>query len=268
MVVGMRGIAIGIVVLAGCSFSGNSKAGDDAGVTADGLAVVDGPVIDGPTPKPTPLFAASGTDLYQIDLAAGTSIKVGPVKLGATTVGALDGLAFDGTNLIGLDQNGANLIVIDPHTAVIHGVQELDIVGLGGMTVIPANEIGNGSPIVLAAAAGSLFRIAPATGSVTVVGNFESNHVFNCDLAWVHGHGLYITLKAPNDNIDLYRIDPTTASTLADVHGGYDNIQGLSGYHDQLWAVSKGGFVYQADLATGVLTAAMMDGPEYTEAAE
>ena len=104
-------------------------------------------------------------------------------------------------------------------------------------------------------------------GSVTLVGNFETNHVFTSDLAWVHGHGLYITLDT-NGTIDLYRIDPATASTLADVHGGYDNIQGLSGYHDQLWAVSKGGFVYQADLATGALTQAMMDGPEYTEAAE
>ncbi len=271
----MRGIAIVVLsaALPACSFNGQSKVAGDAAagsaIDAAGSGTIDmGATIDTPPAVARPLFVAADTTLYKIDLAMQTATSIGKVSQSSVPIAALDGLAFDGTNLVGLDGNGTNLLSIDPATANILGSRSLQVVGLSGLTIIPPNEIGNTSPIVLAASGTALYSIAPATGNVVKVGDLEATWKFHTDLAWVHGHGLYITLEQDPSHIDLFQIDPATAATIADLHSGYDNVNGLSGYHDQLWGVSTGGFVYQCDLTTGVLSAKVTGGPQYTEAAQ
>ncbi len=281
----MRGIAIAVGLgLIGCS-SNKAAVDPDAGHGSGSGSGVDGnPVdsglFDGPPITPDapdvarPLYALSGASLYQIDLLAMTSTLVAPITSGGTPVQSLDGLGFDGANLIGLDHGSTSLLVIDPTTAAIIATKTLGMPGLlGGLTVIPANEVGNAQPMFLAASGDKLYRITPVSGAVTELGTFSGGATFSSDLAWVHGHGLYVTLHVMangggTDGTDLVQIDPANASTIADLRGGYNNINGLSGYRGHLWGVSQGGNVYAIDPASGMLMQKLTGGPPYTEAAQ
>jgi hypothetical protein len=284
MLTEMRRIAIaaGLVGLVACSSKSPGNADPDAGHGSGdaGANDPDAAISDAPPVLPDapdiarPLYALSGASLYQIDMLAMTSTLVAPITSGGVDVDDLVGLGFDGTSLIGLDSGAANLLVIDPVTATVTAQKALDTPGVvAGLTVIPAHEIGNAAPIYLAASPDSLYAITPVSGAVTLIGSFADGSAFNTDLAWVHGHGLYATMRMPGPQpnssaVDLVRIDPATAATLAVVHAGYNNINGLSGYRGKLWGVSQGGVVYAIDPGTGALTGKLFGGPPYTEAAQ
>lgn len=279
---------LGSLLPTGCAFKGandkfdagggsgsGSGAGSGSGLVDAGPGVGDAFVyLD--APAALPLYAMSGADLYALDVDAKSSTKVGPVTDGGTTVASLAGLAWNGTTLIGLDSQGGTLYSIDRTSGAITAQKTLSTDGLGGLTVIPPHPGINNDPVILAAAQDTLYRIAPATGTVTPLGTFSNGATFRSDLAWVEGAGLFVTLTVQNNGgggttgstVELARIDPRNGSTQADLKTGYDNINGLSGYRNKLWGVSQGGNCYTIDTTTGTLAVSFGGGPTYTEAAQ
>lgn len=256
-----------LVSSAACGFTGTmpgDPAAPDAGVAPTPPDGEVAPTGDAPPEiPPAQLFVASDQDLYTLDLAADTATLVGAIP---TT--RLDGLAFDGANLLGLDEGGASLLVIDPATAQITASRTLDRPGVYGMTVIPPGELGgNAQPIILAATATSLFRISTG-GVVTEIGAFSDGQSFASDLAWVAGQGLFATLRDATKT-DLVQLDPASAKTTRTLDTGYQYIFGLSGFSGMLLGVSGGGYVYRIDPATGGSEIEMMQaGMRFTEAAQ
>ncbi len=243
---------------------------DDAMVVPD--ASVDAAVpIDSTVPVALKLFAASHQMLYQVDVDTKTATPVGTIKPSGGVPVDVDGLALYGANLLGISDGGGSLITIDVDDAAITNALPLTPTGTwGGLTVIPAGDL-EAQPVVLAGtpADGKLYRIDPATGTVTMVGPFTGGYRFFTDLAWVHGAGLYATLTG-GDCIDVCfaKIDPETGAATAFRKNLGMNIFGMSGYRDRLWAFNSAGPVLSVDRTTGTMAIEVESTIPWTEAAQ
>ena len=248
----------------------NGNTGDDVvalDASADAVVQIDGKVA----PVNLPLYAASGQNLYQIDVDAKTSMLVGPIKpLGSAAVN-VDGLALYGQTLLGISDGGGSLITIDPVTATITNAIPLTPAGTwGGLTVIPAGDL-EATPVVLAGTQtdGKLYRIDPTTGAVTMVGAFTGGYKFFTDLAWVHGAGLYATLTNGDcASVCFAKIDPSTGAATAFRTNLGTNLYGMSGYRDRLWAFNNAGPVLSVDQTTGLMAIELDPQIAWTEAAQ
>lgn len=235
----------------------------DAAVTVDS-----GPDIDAPPPMPLPLFAASDQMLYAIDVDLLTTAAIGPIAMGAEQFD-VDGLALHGANLIGLSPGGAELITIDPSSAVVTSRVTLLPAGpYGGLTVAPAGELGN-EAVVFAGRNAQLFKINTATGATTLVGSWGGGMAFFSDLAWVKGVGLFATLQGVSCfGVCFAKINPATGAATTFRTNLSPNLFGLSGYREQLWALDGAGPVLTVNQSTGVLTLSFDPSIPWTEAAQ
>lgn len=244
--------------------------------TGDAMVVPDASVdaavpIDGPVPVALKLFAASHQMLYQVDVDTKTASLVGTIQPGGGSPVDVDGLALYGANLLGISDGGGSLITIDVDDAAVTNAIPLTPAGTwGGLTVVPAGDL-EAQPVVLAGtpADGKLYRIDPATGTVTMVGPFTGGYRFFTDLAWVHGAGLYATITG-GDCMDVCfaKIDPATGTATPFRTNLGTNIYGMSGYRDRLWAFNSGGAVLSVNRTNGLMTVEVDSAIAWTEAAQ
>ena len=263
-----------MLVVAGCSFEvtpGAAGGGaDDVDAGVDAAIAIDG--SPDAQAAPLPLFAASNQMLHELDLDAHTTRLVGPIAPPGGSPIDVDGLALNGTMLIGLTPGGGELITIDPATASVTQRKTLSPAGpLGGLTVAPAGEIG-ADAIVFAGSGDKLVRINTATGAVSTVGLFGQGMQFYTDLAWVKGVGLFATLEqGPCFDVCFARINPSTGVATvfrSNLTGTGANLFGLSGYRDSLWAFNSAGPVLAVNQATGLMTLEFDPLIPWTEAAQ
>ncbi len=260
------------MMVAGCGFElapgapggGDPPAGPDAAVIADASPDA--------TVAPLPLFAASNQMLHELDVDAKTTRLVGPIAQNVGTPIDVDGLALNGTMLIGLTPGGGELITIDPATANV--TQRRTLTGatsLGGLTVSPAGEI-QSEAIVFAGSTDKLVRINAATGAVSTVGMFGQGMQFFSDLAWVKGVGLFATLHmGPCASVCIARINPSTGAATpirTNLTGVGANLFGLSGYRDRLWAFNSAGPVLVVNQTSGSMALEFDPLIAWTEAAQ
>jgi hypothetical protein len=210
--------------------------------------------------------------LHELDVDAKTAFLIGPIRQGTNAPIDVDGLALNGTMLIGLTPGGGELITIDPATATVTQRRTLTAGNpLGGLTVAPAGEIQTDA-IVFAGSGDRLVRINPMTGAVTAVGLFGEGMTFFSDLAWVKGVGLFATLTGgPCLNVCLAKLNPSTgAATVfrSNLSGVGANLFGLSGYRDRLWAFNSAGPVLSVNQTSGVMALEFDPLIQWTEAAQ
>lgn len=267
------GWALSFVALCGCGFqvatnaTSDAAPGGDAG--GDGSSPLDAPPTDTPPPQHK-LYAASQTTLYAIDVDTMVAARVGVIMMGATTFD-VGGLAFDGTNLLGLSDSGSDLLVIDPATAQVTSRRAITPASTYyGLTVAPAGEAGSTTPVVFAGAMGSkLVRIDPATGAATTMGGYGAGLQFYTDLAWVSGAGLFMTMQAGACDPHCFaRIDPATGTATTIRTDLTDDVYGLSGYRGTLWALDHAGPVRTVNKTTGAMTTMFDPAIPWTEAAQ
>ena len=283
----MRGIGLVLSVAAGgCGFTltNSGNVGDDqidalvdAAVGGDDARPPDAPStqpIDAPPqPAERKWYAASDTMLYQIDVDARTATPVGVIQTSSPVqTFDVDGLAFDGTNLLGLSSGSTELLVIDPATAAVTARRTISPAGsYGGLTVAPAGEAGP-SAVVFAGSGSKLVKIDPATGAATTIGTFGywgGTLQFFSDLAWVSGDGLYATLQGGYCNTRCFaRVNATTGSAVAFRSDLTGSLYGLSGYRGSLWTLHHDGPVLRVDRTNGAMTTAFDPGVAWTEAAQ
>ncbi len=270
----MRGLLAGLIVTSACGFStATSNPGDvDAAVSAD--ASIDAPKVDidaAIPPVALPLFAASNQTLYRLDVDLHTSTLVAAIAPPGSTSIDVDGLALFGTTLIGITAGGGELITIEHDTAAVTGRVTLTPTNTwGGLTVIPAGDLG-ANPVVLSGAAndGKLYRIDPISGVVGMVGSFGGGMRFFSDLAWVHGVGLFGTLTGGScAEVCFARIDPTTGVATVFRSNLGPNLYGMSGYRNKLWAFNNAGPVLSVNQTTGIMALEFDPAIPWTEAAQ
>ena len=250
----------------------HGAAGDDVEVDAGDTA----PDADSPPEDTTPvarqMFAAANTMLYAIDVDTKTATLIGEIHAGAETFD-VHGLAWDGTQLIGLDEGATELLIIDPNTAAVSARRTISPAGVyGGLTVAPAGEAGP-TAVVFAGSTTKLVTIDIATGAATQVGSFGywgGNLSFFSDLAWVNGVGLHVTLQGGYCSTRCFaRVNPSTGLSTtpfrSDLTGNYF---GLSGYRGSLWALHNAGPILEVDQTTGKMTTSFDPGITWTEAAQ
>lgn len=247
----------------------NNNAGDD--VVVPDASVDAAAQSDAPVPRVLPLYAASHQMLYEIDLDLKTSKLVGPIKPPGTNPVDVDGLALYGQDLIGISDGGGSLLTIDVDDGAVTNTVPLTPANTwAGLTVVPAGDL-EANPVVLAGTQsdGKLYRIAPATGAVTMIGPFTGGYRFFTDLAWVHGSGLYATITGGDcSDVCFAKIDPATGAATPFRKNLGMNIFGMSGYRDRLWAFNNAGPVLAVDRTTGTMTVEMDPQIPWTEAAQ
>jgi hypothetical protein len=267
----VRGIgwALSAVAASGCGFQLDLD-GAAAGVDA---SVVDAePEPDAPPDVAVtrPLYAVSETMLYTLDVDAKSAMPVANVAMGPNEI-RVGGLAFDGTNLIGLSSDGSELLTINPNTAAVTARRAISPASTYyGLTVAPAGEAGV-TAVVFAGATGSkLVTIDPLTGIATSVGEYGGGMYFYSDLAWVTGEGLFITLQGGACNTRCFaRLNHVTGEATPFRSNVTAQVFGLSGYRGSLWALHNTGPVTPVNLTDGLMMNINFNpGIAWTEAAQ
>ncbi|CAN5773696.1 hypothetical protein BH11MYX3_BH11MYX3_01400 [soil metagenome] len=258
-----------------CGFStptSNPGDGDDVVTPVD--ASIDSPAVEVDAfvpPVALPLFAASNQMLYRLDVDLHTSTLFAAIAPAGASPIDLDGLALSGDTLLGITAGGGELITIEHETALVTGRVTLTPPNTwGGLTVIPAGDLG-ANAIVLSGAAndGKLYRIDPTTGVVGMVGSFGGGMRFFSDLAWVHGVGLFGTLTGGScAEVCFARIDPMTGTATVFRSNLGANLYGMSGYRNKLWAFNNAGPVLSVNQTTGVMALEFDPAIPWTEAAQ
>lgn len=270
LVRGIR-VALSAALLGGCGFQINGSAiGDDDEIDAGIDAAPDVDAPEDTMPVARPLFAASETTLYQLDVDAKTAMSIGTITSNTTPV-RVGGLAFDGTNLLGLSDDGSELLIIDPSTAAVTARRAISPASTYyGLTVAPAGEAGPAAVVFAGVNGGKLVRIDPATGAATTIGEYGGGMFFYTDLAWVSGVGLFITLQGGGCNTRCFaKLDPETGVATTIRTNVMFEVYGLSGYRGSLWALHHSGPVTPVNMTNGYMTDIMFNpGIAWTEAAQ
>lgn len=269
---GIGRVLSAVAVLGGCNFqiATNGAASDDdadAGIDST-IEEPDAPIDAAPVERP--LFAVSETMLYQLDVDAKTATPIGEIASNTTPV-RVGGLAFDGTNLLGLSQNGAELLTIDPSTAAVTARRAISPASTYyGLTVAPAGEAGPSAVVFAGVQGGKLVRIDAATGAATTMGDYGGGMSFYSDLAWVSGVGLFITLQGGGCNTRcIAKLDPNTGVATPIRTDLMFDVYGLSGYRGSLWGLHHTGPVTPVSMTNGIMTNIMFNpGIAWTEAAQ
>ncbi|MFN0248522.1 MAG: hypothetical protein ACKV2T_16640 [Kofleriaceae bacterium] len=268
----MRGFGwvLSAIAASGCGFQvSSSTPGSDPDAGSGSDSAPDAPDTDA-APIERKLYAASDTMLYELDVDLKTAALVGQIATGSTPFD-VGGLAFDGTNIIGLSDDGSELLIIDPSTAAVTARRAISPAGTYyGLTVAPAGEAGP-TAVVFAGATGSkLVAIDQASGAATTVGTYGGGMIFYTDLAWVNGVGLFITLQSGSCSPRCFaKLDHTTGVAAPIRYNLTANVYGLSGYRGMLWALHHEGAVTLVNQTNGLMTNLGFDpNIPWTEAAQ
>ncbi|MEO8550630.1 MAG: hypothetical protein ABI678_11675 [Kofleriaceae bacterium] len=199
------------------------------------------------------VYAHSGTTLYRIDTA----------NLAPVMIGTMAGLGTESLTDIAIDKNDhmvgitmKKLYAIDATNGAVTLVKDLSqsATGFTSLSYVPTDLSDPNSDELLVAANGNgdVFKIDPATGNATMLGNYgmiAAQQVRSSgDIVAVRDLGIYATVDVgddPNQADFLAKIDPVTGkATPLGTGTGFTRIFGL-GY----WAGTFYGFV---DNGTGM----------------
>jgi hypothetical protein len=250
-----------IVLLAAAAACGPPTPSDDD----DDDDVPDAPSIDAPgsdvdAPEDTlaDVYAHTATTLYSVD----------PDTLDITMIGNFTGdaegdemtdIAVDGDgNMVGI--SFTRVYTIDTTTAITTraGTGKLSQ-EFNGLSFVPSMEaFGTPGPDVLIAgrnADGVIFRIDPATGVATQIGDMGPQFATSGDIVAVAGFGIVATSSGGALTDALVRLAPNTfAATVIGAGTGYHTVWGIGFWKNQVFGFTESGEFITIDTVTGAGT--------------
>lgn len=192
------------------------------------------------------LYAHSGTDLYRIDTGSLDEIPVGTFNTGGPSI-----------NDIAIDRNGlvfavslAKLWSIDPSSGAATEVGDFDgSDGRNSLAFVPLDGADplSGERLVTAGTSGDVYEVNPATGALTLLGNYglsAGSQIRSAgDLVSIRGLGTFAAVTigdTPGDADYLASVNTTTwvATPIGATSTGFDRILGLG-----FWGGTFYGFV-------------------------
>lgn len=254
-------VFLAVAVLTACGPSERDNTAADA--PSQGDAGPDGAVVD-----TSRVYAHSGQTLYLMN----------SLTLATTTIGSMTGLGTQSLTDLAIDKNDRMLGVtldklyeIDPATGTPTLIK--DLIGTGNATslsFIPEdpNDPSSDDVLVTVDSFGGVFRIDPATGNTTSIGDYGTVALGKVrssgDLFGVRGLGIYATVDIGDGSADtedyLAEIDPITfAATPIGAGTGFDKIFGVGYWGGKIYGfvdlgAGNGGKMIQIDINTGAGT--------------
>ncbi len=241
------------VILAAC---GAKSPGQPDAAGTDGAPVVADAAPDAFVPFIGWIYAHDNTTLFRVDPRTLAVVQIGPFQWPS---GVSNELMTD----IAVDKNGGLTGVsfgavysVDPMTAACTHLSDLSHT-FNGLSYVPASEFGTTGDDVLVGTTldnGSLWRIDPATGESTQIGDFGNGYISSGDIVSVEGFGTVATVNLNDpDAIDvLARIDFQNggAATPIGSTGMYD-IWGLGFWGGKVYGFVATNEFVELDTSTG-----------------
>ena len=251
-----EGPLLGLALLgAACGPAGRDSSPDAPGSQADAADPGDGPL----PPDASRVYAHSGKVLYRIDTGTLAAVPIGEMTALPPDRSLLD-LAIDKQdNLVGITREA--LYSVSPTTGAVALIRDLtaSAQGFTSLSFVPAGLAGlpdPASPDILVAAneQGNVYRIDPAAGTATLLGNYGTaaggQIKSSGDLFGVQGVGIFATVDVGDGTMDyLARVDPANGwrATPLGIGTGYDKIFGLGYWNGKIYGFIDDGF----DAGTG-----------------
>jgi hypothetical protein len=187
-------------------------------------------------------FAESPSDLYGVNLPAGSVMNIG-----ATSGDELDDIALapDGT-LYGV--GGPGLYTVDTKTGAAKFVVSVDEI-FNALDFAP-----DGTLYGALEGGGEVYTIDPKTGDTTQVATYPAGYESSGDLAVIGNQLLATVTSGGTGNDVLVSIDLTTFEASVIGTTGYRQIYGLAAYGTQLFGYTDSGLVIQIDPTTAKTT--------------
>ncbi len=256
-------ILLAVVVLTACSPS------DRDNPATDGPSQPDTQPDSLPPVDMSRVYAHSGQTLYLLNSATLATTTIGTMSQLGTQ--SLTDLAIDkDDNMVGVTLD--KLYSIDATTGNATLIKDLseDVDNTTSLSFVPEDINDPSSPdmLVTANSFGEVFRIDPATGAATLLGNYgtvaQGQVRSSGDLFAVHGLGIFATVdigdgQGPSNDY-LASIDPVTwKATPIGAGTGFDKIFGVGFWGGIIYGfvdlgASNGGQIIQIDPNTGAGT--------------
>ena len=204
------------------------------------------------------VYAHSGSDLFRVDPETMDVQRVGPFAIrnpqgGVRYLNTVTDIAVDrGRKIIGLTYS--QVLNIDAATGDCTVLAPLPMGDrFNGLSWIRAEQ----GPEMLVASSfdGSMFRIDPATGAATRLGELGTGLQSSGDLVSVASHGTLMTVHGramPTDQ--LARIDPATGVATVIGPTGFQKIWGLGFWKKKVFGFTQTGQFLLIDPRTGAGT--------------
>jgi hypothetical protein len=241
--------------LTGCD-QGRNPIRMDLGGLSD-LAMI-GPLGDAASTsdlsEPILVYAHTATTLYSVD----------PVSLAVQAIGAFVGTSSDMYD-IAVDKNGkmigitsGTIYTIDPTNA--HCTELAPFMGntFNALSFISSDQLPGPDEVLVGANENAdMYRVDPATGAQTKIGNYGGRWYSSGDLVSVEG-ATYATAYGLGDTADtLLKVDPTTAqgTPVGAIGGtGFLGIYGLGYWRQQLFGFTTDNDFVLINVTTGAAT--------------
>jgi hypothetical protein len=197
------------------------------------------------------VYAHSGSDLFSVDPMTLQFSRVGPFLI----PGAQPKYLNDVTD-IAIDRDGRivgttfdRLLEIDGKTAECKPIATLPPGrSFNGLSWIRTDS---GEERLLATTLdGGVFRIDPATGAATTVGQLGAGLRSSGDLVSVASYGTLVTVAGPGSD-RLARIDPATGTATIIGDTGFQKVWGLGFWGDRVFGFTNTGQFILIDPKTG-----------------
>jgi hypothetical protein len=243
------------LIACGPSGGGGDDDGDDDGTSTD--AAVDN--ADRPDiQENAAVYAHTSTELFRVD----------PITFNISPVAPFSGdAAGDEMTDIAIDSEGQMIGIsytrvyrIDSQTAVTTraGTGTLPQM-FNGLSFVPSIlAFGVEGPDVLIGSRntdGKIFRIDPATGQQTEIGDMGGGYQSSGDIVAVRDFGIVATTGATLGPDTLVRLAPTTfAATPIGSNTGWSDLWGVGFWHGKVFGFAEGGDFVIVDTTTGQAT--------------
>jgi len=200
------------------------------------------------------VYAHSGSDLFSVDPMTLQFSRVGPFLIPgppAKYLNDVTDIAIDRDGrIVGTTFNG--LLEIDGKTAECKPIATLPPGrSFNGLSWIRTDS---GEERLLATTLdGGVFRIDPATGTATTVGQLGGGLRSSGDLVSVASYGTLVTVSGPGSD-RLARIDPLTGTATIIGDTGFQKVWGLGFWGDRVFGFTTTGQFILIDPKTGAGT--------------
>lgn len=269
-----RSLALALVTIALAAACGAPTPGDDDDDPGGGDAGTDGSGGNADADlvsENADVYAHTATTLYRVDPDTLAITQIGPFT-GDAQGDAMTDIAINGDGeMFGISYT--TVYRIDTQTAVTTRAGSGTLPEMfNGLSFVPSNEaFGFEGPDVLIAgrnADGAIFRIDPATGVPTQIGDMGPQFATSGDIVAVRGFGIVATSSGGALTDALVRLAPNTfAATVIGSGTGFYRIWGVGFWRGKVFGFTDAGEFVTIDTTTGAGTLVEGSGPAWWGAA-